>query len=115
MQISNPFNRFYHKVILIDFYKRCSVVKFPGWIDTETGQCFEFIKGEHFNEMDELKQLLKNMCSIYPMDGEKKLSTSKIDSKQLTTYIEWVFRLAAYNHIEMEIVEREWRELLANN
>lgn len=115
MQISNPFNKFYHKVILIDFYNRCSVVKFYGWIDAETNKDLEWIKGENFNEMDELKQLFKNMNLTYPLGDDKKASTTDISPKDLVYHIEWVFRVAAYNHIEMEIVEREWRELLQNN
>ena len=115
MTISDRFNGFYHKVILVDFFRRCSVVKFHGWVDIETNKELEWIKGEHFNEVDELKQLFKNMNLTYPIDKEKKVSTTSISSRDLVYHIEWVFRLAAYNHIELEIVEQEWRELLKNN
>lgn len=113
--ISTNFNSFYHSAILTDFYRRCSVIKFPGWVDNATGECFEFIKGEHFNDMDDLKQIFKNMNTTYPLGKDKKVSTSSISNSDLVYHIEWVFRLAAYNHIELEIVEQQWRELLKNN
>ena len=112
MQVSNQFNRFYHKAILVDFYTRCSVVKFPNWVDAETGEMFEFIKGVHFNDMDDLKQILKNLCALYPNEGNAKMSTNKLSNEQLMTFIEWIFRLASYNHIDMKVVTDEWNRLL---
>jgi hypothetical protein len=82
------------------------------WVDTETGGVFEFVKGEHFNDMDDLKQLLKNMNLDYAVSEDKKISTSDIDSKALMQHIEWVIRLANENNITFDFVEAEWKRLL---
>ena len=112
MNISSNFNRFYHKAVLTELFRKCGTLKFELWIDEETGGIFEFIKGEDFSEMDELKQLLKNMNVDYAVDGEEKLSTSKIDSKALSQHIEFVIALAGENGIEFGFIQDEWERLL---
>lgn len=112
MNISSNFNRFYHKAVLIELFRKCGTLKFELWIDEETGGVFEFIKGEHFSNMDELKQLLKNMNIEYELDGNTKLSTSKIDSKALIQHIEWTIALAGLNGIEFSFIQDEWERLL---
>ncbi len=122
MNISSNFNSFYHSAVLTELYRKCGTLKFSLWIDDETGGVFEFIKGEHFNDMDDLKQILKNMNVDYeiddshgantPLDYMEKLSTSKIDSKSLMQHIEFVINLAGENHIEFGFIQDEWDRLL---
>ncbi len=112
MLVSSQFNRFYHKVVLTELYRKCGVLKFRLWVDDETGGVFEFIKGEHFNDMDDLKQLLKNMNLDYAVDGDKKISTADIDSKALMQHIEFVIALAGENGIEFSFIQEAWDRLL---
>jgi len=114
MNISVQFNRFYHSRILTDLFRRCGVLVFRDWIDTNTGRSLEFFKGEDFHDVDDLKQLLKLMNINYSVDEteEKKISTSEIDSKALTQHIEWVLRIAGENGIELPLVTEEWEHLL---
>lgn len=112
MNISNNFNRFYHSAVLTELYRKCGALKFNGWVDTESGDVLTFIKGENFNDMDDLKQILKNMNLDYAIDEDKKISTSKIESKALIQHIEWCIELAALNNIEFSFVESEWKRLM---
>ena len=121
MNISSNFNRFYHSAVLTELFKKCGTLKFKLWIDEETGGIFEFVKGEHFNDMDELKQLLKNMNLDYavqehnadtPLEYLKKISTSDIDSKALMQHIEFSIALAGDNNITFGFIEDEWIRLL---
>ena len=121
MNISSNFNRFYHKAVLTELFRKCGVLKFDLWIDEETGGIFEFIKGEDFNEVDDLKQLLKNMNVDYavkeinvgtPLEYIQKVSTSDIDSKALSQHIEWTIALAGLNGIEFGFIQDEWDRLL---
>ena len=116
MTISTRFNRFYHSAVLTEFFRKCGTIKFKLWVDDETGGVFEFVKGEHFNDVDDLKQILKNMNLDYAVaeDGDGKVSTSDINAKALCDHIEWVISLAADNNITFEFVEDEWRRLLAH-
>ena len=110
--ISSNFNRFYHSAVLTELFKKCGTLKFRLWIDSETGGVFEFVKGEHFNDMDDLKLLLKNMNLDYAVDGDEKLSTTKIDSKALMQHIDFVIALAGENNISFGFIENEWERLL---
>ena len=112
MNISSNYNRFFHSAVLNELYRKCGVLKFRLWIDAETGGVFEFIKGEHFNDMDDLKQLLKNMNLDYAVDGDKKISTADIDSKALMQHIEFIIALAGENGIEFSFIQEAWDRLL---
>ena len=112
MTISSNFNRFYHKAVLTELYRKCGTLKFRLWIDEQTGGVFEFTKGEHFNDMDDLKQLLKNMNLDYAVDEDKKMSTADIDSKSLMKHIDYVIALAGENNISFGFIEDEWERLL---
>ncbi len=112
MNISSNFNRFYHRAVLTELFRKCGTLKFRLWIDSETGGVFEFTKGEHFNDMDDLKQLLKNMNLDYKVDEDKKMSTADIDSKALMQHIDYVIALAGENNISFGFIEDEWERLL---
>lgn len=112
MFISPNFNAFYHGPVLTELYRRCGALKFSLWIDEETGGTFEFIKGEHFNDVDDLKQLLKNMNLDYAVEEDKKVSTSDIDSKALMQHIDFVIATAGENGISFGFIEEEWERLL---
>ncbi len=73
---------------------------------------FEFTKGINFGDMDDLKQLLKNMNLDYVVDGDAKISTSDIEAKALMNHIEFVIALANENGISFGFVEDEWTRLL---
>lgn len=112
MNISSEFNGFLHGPLLTDFFNRVYELHFELWVD-DKGGIFTFVKGENFNDMDDLKQLLKDLNLDYPVreDGEK-VSTAEIDSKSLTEHIEFIFSTAAFSDVKLEVVEREWKELL---
>ena len=114
MNISIVFNSFYHGPVLNELFKKANCLKFEefGWVDVNTGKPFVFQRGEDYDEMDELKQLLKNMNIDYPVDEEEKISTRKIDSKALSQHIEWCIKLAGLNNIEFSFIEDEWTRLL---
>ena len=112
MKITSNFNRFYHRAVLTELYRRCGTLKFRFWVDEQTGGVFEFIKGEHFNSMDDLKQILKNMNLDYAIDDDKKVSTADIDSKSLMQHIDYVIALAGENNISFGFIEDEWERLL---
>ena len=79
--------RFYHRAVLVELFNRCGTLRFPLWVVDETGGVFEFVKGEDFSDMDELKQLLKNMNVDYAVDENEKVSTAKIESAALCQHI----------------------------
>ena len=112
MNISTAFNRFYHSAVLTELFKKANSLKFNEWIDAESGEVLTFIRGEHYNEMDELKQILKNMNLDYSVDEDKKVSTRDIDSKALMQHIDFCISLAALNGISFGFVEDEWKRLL---
>jgi len=115
MNISSNFNRFYHKAVLKEFFKRCGTVRFSLWIDNNTGGTFEFIRDEDFHDVDDLKQLLKDMNIDYEVaeDGEGKISTSDINAKALVQHIDFCIQIAAENNVTFDFVEDEWNRLLA--
>ena len=113
MEISTQFNRFYHSAVLTELFRKANTLKFHDWIDTESGTALTFIRGENYSEMDELKQILKNMNLDYSIDEDQKISTAKIDSKSLIQHIEWCIHLAGLNNIEFSFVEDEWNRLMA--
>ena len=115
MTISNSFNRFYHKAVLIDLFRKSGTLKFYELIDTRTNEAFTIYKGEDFNTIDELKQLLKILNLNYEVNEDErngKLSTRDINNKALLEHIEWVFKLAAENHIELDTIKDEWDRLI---
>ena len=112
MNISTQFNKFYHSAVLTELFRKANTLKFNAWIDTETGQTLTFMRGENFSDVDELKQILKNMNLDYEVDEDKKLSTNKIDSKALIQHIEWCIRLAGLNNIEFSFVEEEFERII---
>jgi len=112
MNISSSFNKFYHSAVLTELFRKCGTLKFRLWIDEETGGVFEFVKGEHFNDMDDLKQLLKNMNLDYSVDDDKKISTADIDSKSLMQHIDFCISIAGENNITFGFIEEEWERLL---
>jgi len=112
VNISSNYNRFYHKAVLTELYRKCGTLKFRLWIDDEAGGVFEFTKGEHFNDMEDLKQLLKAMNLDYSVNGNDKISTRDIDSKALSQHISWTIALAGENGISFGFIEEEWNRLL---
>ena len=112
MNISSSFNRFFHSAVLTELFKKANSLKFDGWIDAESGEILTFVRGEHYSEMDELKQILKNMNLDYAIDDDKKVSTRDIEAKALMQHIEWIISLAGDNGISFRFIEDEWTRLL---
>lgn len=112
MNISSNFNRFYHRAVLVELFDRCGTLKFSLWVDNDIGGVFEFVKGKDFNDMDDLKQLLKNMNLDYEVNEDEKVSTKDIDSKALIQHIEWCIKIAGENNITFGFVEDDWERLL---
>jgi hypothetical protein len=114
MEISNQFNKFYHSRILTDMFKKSNDILFRRLIDTRTGGAFIIRKYDDYNDMDELKQLLKILNVNYGVNVEKdcKISTTDIEVKELLNHIEWVLLIASQNGIELDMVREEWDRLI---
>lgn len=114
MEISTQFNKFYHSRILTDLYRKSNEILFRGLMDTRTGGAFKIVKHEDYNDMDDLKQLLKVLNVDYGVDIEKdcKVSTIDIEVKELLAHIEWVLLIAAQNCIELDLVREDWERLI---
>ncbi len=103
MRISNNFNRFYHSQIKELFQKIPSKLKIEG-IGTI------YINGMTFYTF---KQMLKLINLDYPRDEVgHPLSTRDISNKELVQHIEFIFKLAGQNGIEMNVIKQEWELLL---
>ena len=78
MIISSRFNRFFHSAVLTDLFNKSYKLKFENLVDTRTNQLFTIEKYEDYQDMDDLKQLLKVLNLDYAVDEEKdkKISTS---------------------------------------
>ncbi len=101
MNISSNFNSFYH-AILTEAYHKSRSISFREWKDLGTGGCLIFWKDEEYVDMDELKQIFKLMNIDLPVDGEAKLSTTKMDNKQLCRHIVWITKILNENNIEFD-------------
>jgi len=114
LEISNQFNKFYHSRILTDLFRKAPYLIFKELKDTRTGTAFKMVKYEDYNDLDDLKQLLKILNFNYGVDMEKdcKVSTRDIEVKELLSHIEWVLRLALFNGIELDLVREEWDRLI---
>jgi hypothetical protein len=67
---------------------------------------------EDYEDMDDLKQIFKLMNLDYEVDGNKKLSTTKIDNKKLCRHIEWITKILNENGIEFNHDIEKWERLL---
>lgn len=112
MNISNPYNRFYHGVLLKQAFDNSRQISFREWKDTNTGGCLIFYKGEDYDTMDELKQIFKLMNLDYPIDEDAKTSTRDIDSKELVRHIEWAVKILGENGVLLPFIEEQWERIL---
>ena len=104
MQISRQFNRFYHAQ-LREFF-----LKAPNVLYVEDLGAYIKVWGLTFYSF---KQLLKTINPNYPRDEKGNVvSTRDISSKELVEHIEFIFKLASQNGIEMSVIEQEWKMLL---
>jgi len=91
-------------------------LKFKHLVDTRTNDYFTIYKGEDFNTVDELKQLLKILNLDYAVDESTKngkVSTRDIEAKALSQHIEFIFKIAGENNVELSVIEEEWSRLLS--
>ncbi len=114
MEIGNQFNRFYHKCVLADLYKKSRSLVFRHLKDTRTNGAFTIYKGEDYSNVDELKQLLKLMNLDYAVteDENGKVSTKDIDNKALLDHIEWCIKVGSDNGLTLDFVEAEFQRML---
>ena len=96
--ISNEFRRFYHGMVLSDFYEQMLHVKKP----------------KRPISMDTFKQALKEVDPDYPKDKHgKPISTEKVLPKELVKHIEFIRLVAANNGITLAIDDEEWARIMA--
>jgi len=62
---------------------------------------------------DVIYQFLKFVNPQYPRDetGLTPISMKKVDSKVLTSHIQWIERWAGLNGIEMQYIAEEWEKI----
>lgn len=105
MNISSNFQKFFFGVVCKEIKKLPPMkIKFMGeWSMIN----FRMVKSESIYQI--LKQLNKN----YPLaeDG-KKLSTTKLNSKQMTDHILWIERVVSFNGFTFKYVSDEWSRLI---
>lgn len=111
--ISIQFNKFYHKCVLSDLYKKSRKLVFKHLKDTRTNGAFTIYKHEDYESLDELKQLLKLLNLDYAVkeDESGKISTKDISVKALLEHTEWVIQVGIWNGIELNFVTDEWERL----
>lgn len=114
MQITNKFNSFYHSAVLADLYKKSSSLQIRNLIDTRTGGVLRITKYEDYQDMDDLKQLLKLFNLDYAVDESKddKVSTKDIDNKALLQHIEYCIQVGINSAVELDFVRDEWDRLI---
>lgn len=110
MNITNRFNRYYHGVVLKQVFDNCPILIFKDWyVDNE------FLKLErefHYRGLDELKDWLKKLNINYEIDKDKKISTSKIQSKALTQHIDFICKTTAESGVELPFIKEDWERIL---
>ena len=114
MNILTRFNRFFHGAILKDLFDKSQSIVFKELVDTRTNEYFKIIKYDDYSDLDDLKQLLKLLNLDYKVDEEKdkKISTTEIEVKELLNHVEWVFKIASDNGIELKVVKEEWDRIV---
>ena len=121
MNISNPFNGFYH-AILTEAYNKARSISFREWKSNEGQGCLIFYRGEDYDcvalpsdvpfELDSsLKTIFKSMNLDYPVDQDKKTSTTKVDNKQLCRHIVWITKILNENGITFNHDDEEWERI----
>lgn len=116
MIISSRFNRFFHSAVLTDLFNKSYKLQFENLIDTRTNQLFAIEKYEDYQDMDDLKQLLKVLNLDYAVDEKKdrKISTKDIENKALIQHIEFCIQVGIWSGIELGFVQEEWERLIKN-
>ena len=112
MEISTQYNRWYHGVLLKQSYDATDTIYFSQWMDTNTGGVLHFDKGVDYHDLNDLKQIFKLMNIDYPIDGENKISTTKVDVTVIQRHIEFVIKTLGENSIELDFIRQEWDLLL---
>ena len=103
MKISHNFNRFYHAQIREFFLKAPNILRIEG-----VGVLY--VKGLTFYSF---KQFLKIVNLDYPRDESGyPVSTRDISSKELAQHIEFIFKLAGENGVELSVIKQEWENLI---
>lgn len=102
MIISNSFNRFFHRAVIVEikrintpisFYNRFKV-RFSGL------------------SIKSIKTMLKMLDLNYPRCNGEVISITDIENKELCEHIEFIFRTLAENSITLPVIENEWQRLI---
>ena len=110
MNISCVFNRKYNFLFNEAFWKARSI-SFRQWMDTSTGGCLIFWRGEDYADMDELKQIFKLMNIDYAVEGDGKRSTIDVDNRELARHIDWIRKILNENGIEFDEDVEKWERI----
>lgn len=112
MTISSQFNRKYH-ALLNEAYWKARSISFREWQDTSTGGCLIFWRGDDYDDMDDLKQIMKLMNLDYGIEGDGKRSTTDVDNKELVRHIDWIRKILNENGIEFQEDIEKWELIKA--
>ena len=104
------FSGFYH-AILTEAYEKARSISFREWKSDQGNGCLIFYCGEDYDTMDELKQIFKLMNLDYLVDGDKKLSTTKVDNTQLCRHIVWITKILNENGVTFNHDDEEWERI----
>ena len=110
MNISSAFNRKYH-ALLNEAFTKARSISFREWQDTSTGGCLIFWRGDDYEDMDELKQIMKLMNLDYLVAGDGKMSTIDVDNRQLMRHIDWIRKILNENGIEFDEDIEKWERM----
>jgi hypothetical protein len=108
--ISSQFNRLYH-ALLNEAFTKARQISFRDWKCDQTDGCLIFYKHEDYSDMDDLKQIFKLMNLDYEVDGDEKISTTKVDNKQLVRHIDWITKILNENGIEFNHDIEKWERI----
>jgi len=110
--ITSNFNRFYY-ALLNEAYHKLRQVSFREWKSDQDGGTLTFYKHEDYTDMQELKEIFKLMNLDYAVDGDKKISTAKINSKALCQHIVWITKILNENGHTFDYDDAEWDRIMA--
>ena len=105
------FSGFYH-AILTEAYNKARSISFREWKSDQSDGCLIFYRGEDYEYMTDLKTIFKLLNLDYAVDGDKKLSTTKVDNKQLCRHIVWITKILNENGITFNHDDEEWQRIL---
>ena len=103
MKISTNFNRFIFGVVLSDI-RNADILKFAD---------FQWKFRPRQITKESMRELFKHLDLDYPRDEESKpLSYTNLDSKQMSSHVAWIEKIANESGYEMQHIAEEWQRIL---